>query len=266
MTLICAASRSRAKALRSKSGRGDAAPTRSRIINELRSYLAQITKGERNYLPHRTGNEHLQVITVVNFKGGSGKTTTAAHLAQYLALRGYRVLALDLDPQASLSALHGLSAGIRRRRKRNALRRDPLRRQRRDLNDIIRPTYFANLDLVPGNLELMEFEHETPKALLAGDATIGSCSSRGWTQRLRLSPTATTSSSSIARRSSAFSPCRRCASATAVLVTVHPQMLDVMSMCQFLIMTSRPARRRRQGRRQHELRLDALSGHPLRAG
>jgi len=49
----------------------------------------------------------LQVIAVTNFKGGSGKTTTTAHLAQYLALQGYRVLAIDLDPQASLSALFG---------------------------------------------------------------------------------------------------------------------------------------------------------------
>ena len=40
-------------------------------------------------------------------KGGSGKTTTAAHLSQYFALKGYRVLAIDLDPQASLSALFG---------------------------------------------------------------------------------------------------------------------------------------------------------------
>ncbi len=55
----------------------------------------------------RRDGEELQVISVMNFKGGSGKTTTAAHLAQYLALRGYRVLAIDLDPQASLSALLG---------------------------------------------------------------------------------------------------------------------------------------------------------------
>ena len=54
-------------------------------------------------------------------------------------------------------------------------------------------------------------------------------------------------------------------SATAVLVTVHPQMLDVMSMCQFLIMTSDLLARRRQSRRQYGLRLDALSRHPIRA-
>jgi chromosome partitioning protein len=53
------------------------------------------------------GNDKLQIIAVVNFKGGSGKTTTTAHLAQHLALTGHRVLAIDLDPQASLSALHG---------------------------------------------------------------------------------------------------------------------------------------------------------------
>ena len=44
----------------------------------------------------------------MNLKGGSCKTTTVTHHAQYLALRGYRVLAMDLDPQASLSALFGL--------------------------------------------------------------------------------------------------------------------------------------------------------------
>src|SRR3546814_8073845 len=50
----------------------------------------------------------MQVVSVVNFKGGSGKTTTAAHLAQYLALTGHRVLAIDLDPQASLTSLFGI--------------------------------------------------------------------------------------------------------------------------------------------------------------
>ena len=39
------------------------------------------------------------IVAVTNFKGGAAKTTTAVHLAQYLALRGYRVLAVDLDSQ-----------------------------------------------------------------------------------------------------------------------------------------------------------------------
>lgn len=68
---------------------------------ELRAYLdAHGRPGKRQYLPHRTEDEELHVISVVNFKGGSGKTTTAAHLAQHLALKGHRVLAIDLDPQA----------------------------------------------------------------------------------------------------------------------------------------------------------------------
>ena len=74
-------------------------------VHEIRRHLA---KSKQNYCPTRRPGEHLQVIAVTNFKGGSGKTTTAAHVAQYFAMRGYRTLAVDLDPQASLSALFGL--------------------------------------------------------------------------------------------------------------------------------------------------------------
>ncbi|MFP3490536.1 AAA family ATPase, partial [Staphylococcus sp. SIMBA_130] len=43
----------------------------------------------------------------LNFKGGSGKTTSSIHTAQRLALKGYRILAVDIDPQASLTSLFG---------------------------------------------------------------------------------------------------------------------------------------------------------------
>src|SRR6185437_15699471 len=128
-------------------------------------YLDANSKSERKYLPWRKASEKLQVVTVVNFKGGSGKTTTAAHLGQYLALRGYRVLALDLDPQASLSALHGYQPEFdvgENDTLYGAIRYDGARRE---LGDIVRVTYFSGLDIVPANIELMEFEHETPKAL-----------------------------------------------------------------------------------------------------
>jgi chromosome partitioning protein len=57
-------------------------------IRELRGYLEEYGPPGRHYMPRRRGNEHLQIIAVVNFKGGSCKTTTTAYLAQHLALRG----------------------------------------------------------------------------------------------------------------------------------------------------------------------------------
>lgn len=47
-------------------------------------------------------------VAVENFKGGAGKSTTCLHLAHGLALRGYRVLVIDTDPQASVSRLLGI--------------------------------------------------------------------------------------------------------------------------------------------------------------
>ncbi len=45
----------------------------------------------------------MQIISVINYKGGVGKTTVTANLAAELAWRGHNVLLLDLDPQASLT-------------------------------------------------------------------------------------------------------------------------------------------------------------------
>ena len=77
-------------------------------IKNLRVLLEKTARKPGDYLPGRREGDHLQIIGVMNFKGGSGKTTSSAHLAQRLALTGYRVLEIDLDPQASLTALHGV--------------------------------------------------------------------------------------------------------------------------------------------------------------
>ena len=203
-------------------------------IRALRVLLEAGAKVPGTYLPGRRNGDHLQVITVMNFKGGSGKTTTAAHLAQKAALDGYRVLAIDLDPQASLSALHGfqpefdlLDGGTLY----DAIRYDdpvPLRH-------IIRKTYFTNLDLIPGNLDLMEFEHETPRALLGRSGTL-------FFTRIADKLAEVQDDYDIViidcPPQLGFITMSALSAATAVLVTVHPQMLDVMSMCQFLLMTS----------------------------
>jgi chromosome partitioning protein len=206
-------------------------------IQGLRAFLDEGGKAGRRYLPHRRAGERLQVISVANFKGGSGKTTTAAHLAQYLALHGYRVLAIDLDPQASLSALHGYQPEFdigENETLYGAIRYDG---DRRELKDIIRHTYIPGLDIVPGNIELMEFEHESPKALAeknSGDAlffarvarAIGSVEKDYDIVVMDCPPQL------------GFLTLSALCAATALLITVHPQMLDLMSMCQFLIMTS----------------------------
>ena len=200
---------------------------------ELRNYLAETGKSEaKKYLPHRKPVDKLQVIAVVNFKGGSGKTTTAAHLSQHLALTGHRVLAIDLDPQASLSALHGFQPEL----DENPSLYDTIRYDdgRKSIADVILPTNFPSLDIVPANLELQEYEYDTPLAMQAGnegkrfftrlakalqdvdnryDVVIVDCPP----QLGYLSLTALTAS-------------------TSVLITVHPQMLDLMSMSQFLLM------------------------------
>lgn len=56
--------------------------------------------------------ENLQILAVANQKGGCGKSTTAAALAQAATARGLRVLAVDLDPQANLSFFTGANANL----------------------------------------------------------------------------------------------------------------------------------------------------------
>jgi len=50
-----------------------------------------------------------RIIGVLNYKGGTGKTTTVVNLAAGLALRGERVLCIDLDAQGSLATYLGVS-------------------------------------------------------------------------------------------------------------------------------------------------------------
>ena len=80
-----------------------------RDLAQLRQMMEARSRSPGKFVPVRRDEEHLQCIAVVNFKGGSAKTTTAANLTQYLALHGYRTLAIDLDPQASLTTLFGVA-------------------------------------------------------------------------------------------------------------------------------------------------------------
>jgi chromosome partitioning protein len=201
-------------------------------INAIRDMLDSGAKSPRRYSPRRQVGEKLQIISVINFKGGSAKTTTTAHLVQYLALKGYRVLAIDLDPQASLSTLFGLQpetdVGVNETLY-GAIRYDD---QRVDITDIIRATYLPGLHVIPGHLELMEFETTTPMAR----------------ERSTFFTRMAEALSSVADEydvvlvdcppNLGYLTMTALCAASAVLITVHPQMLDVLSMAQFLRMTT----------------------------
>ncbi|MHA4735349.1 MULTISPECIES: plasmid partitioning protein RepA [Ensifer] len=206
-------------------------------INELRELFAKQKPAEAlRFLPRRRPGEHLQVLAIANFKGGSAKTTTCVHLAHYLALHGYRVLTLDLDPQASLSAMFGAQPEIDVGANETiyaALRYDDA--ERRPIKDIIRKTYFDGVDLVPGNLEVMEYEHETPR-VLANKSSSGAI----FFERLKLALADVEDDYDVVildtPPSLGFLTLSAIYAATSMVITVHPAMLDVASMSQFLLM------------------------------
>ncbi len=100
-------------------------------------------------------------IVCSNFKGGTGKTTVSTNLATHLALQGYRVLHIDLDPQGSSTALLYPNNRINVDQDDTAyvsLVDDPSK-----LKDVIIPTAWENLALVPAALGLYAAELELPR-------------------------------------------------------------------------------------------------------
>ncbi|TMF35296.1 MAG: ParA family protein [Chloroflexi bacterium] len=101
-----------------------------------------------------------QVIAIANQKGGVGKTTTAINLAGALEEEGYRVLCIDMDPQANLTA--GLGINLNTVDRSMA---DVLADGRSSLAEVIRPTEGAGIDIAPANIDLASTEGELFTAL-----------------------------------------------------------------------------------------------------
>ncbi|MBY5545231.1 plasmid partitioning protein RepA [Rhizobium leguminosarum] len=147
-----------------------------RQINELRAYLASARPKEAlKFCPRRREGEKLQIISVAS---GSASTTTSYYLAQGLALQGYRVLAIDLDPKGSLSKVFGyyfpdIGCPDQPTTMYGALSYDD---NRVSMSSVIRPTHFDGLDLVPGTFELEIFERESTKRFHSEDLRIADVS------------------------------------------------------------------------------------------
>jgi len=99
----------------------------------------------------------MKVVAIANQKGGVGKTTTALNLSAALALRGQRVLLVDLDPQANCTS--GLGA-----EPDDGCSMYPVLMGESTVHQQIIPTGRENLSLVPSEMDLAGVEIELARS------------------------------------------------------------------------------------------------------
>ncbi|MCA0922801.1 AAA family ATPase [Pseudooceanicola nanhaiensis] len=165
-------------------------------VLRLRAHFAAEGSKAKNYLPWRPEGQPAKIVAVANFKGGVGKTSTAAHLAMSAALDGYRVLVVDLDSQGSMTSIFGGKVAdewqtvfpLLARHYAQHLRGENQRRLDRGeapqplddtltealkakASDLVQPTHWPNIDLIGAQLNLYWAEFQIPVWRIQG---------RGW--------------------------------------------------------------------------------------
>ena len=144
-------------------------PPRTETNRRERYSLAQVNdmRGVFGTRPWRAPTDQCGVIAVQNFKGGVGKSTIAVHLAQYLAIQGYRVCLIDCDSQGSATTLFGYVPDLDLDEEATLypfLRYDDMK----SLDYALLDTHFDGLKLIPANLRLFQSEYELAARMARG--------------------------------------------------------------------------------------------------
>lgn len=173
-------------------------------------------------------------LGVINFKGGSAKTTTTAHLAQYLALQGYRCWRLISHPQASL-AMFGVQPETEVGSDETIYAAVKYGDDRRPMREVIE-------DVFPGRRP-GAVKHRTA-GVRDRDAVrrrrAKATKDSFFFERLRLAIAEVELNTTLLSLEHGpylgFMTLSAVYAVTGLIVSVHPGMLDVLSMSQFLIM------------------------------
>ena len=112
------------------------------------------------------------MLAVQNFKGGVGKSTLVVHLAQYLALKGYRVCVVDCDSQASTTSIFGLNPDVDVDEDEDTLYPFFRHGGPATLHYALRATYWPGIALIPANLGLYDAEYEFAARILREHAFV----------------------------------------------------------------------------------------------
>jgi len=156
-------------------------------VLRLRAFFGAEGAKSRDYLPWRPKSLPAKIVAVANFKGGVGKTSTAAHIAMSAALDGYRVLVIDLDSQGSMTSIMGgraedewqtafplLARHYGEQARQENARRVELGEDPRALDDTVaqameitvgdlaQKTHWPNIDLISAQLDLYWAEFQVP--------------------------------------------------------------------------------------------------------
>ncbi len=100
-----------------------------------------------------------KIISVINQKGGVGKTTTVINLAAGMTMKGKKILVIDLDPQGNATTGLGVSNTD------SELTIYSVLNGNKKISEVIQSTKFENLNLITSNVDLSGLEVET-----AGDS------------------------------------------------------------------------------------------------
>lgn len=206
------------------------------LINGRRFYTLEDLSRIRESLGISVGkapDEDAVVIAVQNFKGGVGKSTITKHFADFLALRGYKVLVIDCDPQASTTTMFDIQPESLIDEERTLGNYLSPRSVFDNLPESIHDTAWPTTKIIPSSLGLQDAEWDLTATLREGGQAV-----REGLQRLRVGLSSVIKDFDVILLdpppAMGFLGLNVMAAATGLLVPVPARQLDYLSTIHFM--------------------------------